>query len=515
MSKRNKNIDWVKYLSGGTIYPHVKNPYDVLAKNQQDIAHAKYKASTNPLTIGMRGLGHLAMQASINSGGLGNLPFLQKNGLGDFANMVMGTAANMNFGLGGNVKRVGVEVEGKEVAEKPNGEIVKFQGKDHEQGGVKTNLEVGTDVFSKRIKVDGISMADRKLKREKLENKYKKILASPDIKNDPLRKKTLESNLKTLMSENENDKKIQETLKNFSSGEQNFMGGGTVEDDDENETFGWTYNKETGNWDLFDDKDKQLKPGEWDMNGTGVGGFTPRGGQLYIPEDKEEPKTNKTGLTNPLVASGEGVGTYGNALSMLGTAVGTVGQFGLTHKARATAPPNVNSFKDYGRRGLETLDKSKDFVAQMRDSSLQDLELSRNASIQRGRNSARGVNQMRALDLASTQQANQQERSINNDFSNSMMGILNQEAVMQNQQDSVVMQGEDNKLTNNKKDHGAYYSNLSKNLSDMGLGLQHLGKNLNDVQRDRAMLRLMTELEKYGITSNSKGQFVTKKKKKK
>jgi hypothetical protein len=73
---------------------------------------------------------------------------------------------------------VPVEVEGDEMYELPNGQVGEFQGPDHEQGGIPTQLPPGTNVYSKRMTgADGRSMADRKESRER---RLRKILAQLD-----------------------------------------------------------------------------------------------------------------------------------------------------------------------------------------------------------------------------------------------------------------------------------------------------------------------------------------------
>ena len=55
--------------------------------------------------------------------------------------------AGAQFAMGGTVGNVPVEVEGKEVAETPQGQVINFKGPSHEQGGIDVNLPAGTEVF--------------------------------------------------------------------------------------------------------------------------------------------------------------------------------------------------------------------------------------------------------------------------------------------------------------------------------------------------------------------------------
>lgn len=80
------------------------------------------------------------------------------------------------YAAGGIIPNIPVEVEGEEVAETPSGQTVEFQGPSHEGGGIPIALPQGTEVFSKRIKIDGETMADRKKKRESYASKFDKYL---------------------------------------------------------------------------------------------------------------------------------------------------------------------------------------------------------------------------------------------------------------------------------------------------------------------------------------------------
>src|SRR5690606_17948488 len=69
-----------------------------------------------------------------------------------------------------------VEVEGKEVGQLPNGSLIDFEGPSHEQGGIDVSLPLGTDIYSKRIKIDNKTLAERKKIRERKINRARKAL---------------------------------------------------------------------------------------------------------------------------------------------------------------------------------------------------------------------------------------------------------------------------------------------------------------------------------------------------
>jgi hypothetical protein len=92
------------------------------------------------------------------------------------------------FALGGQVQsNIPVEVEGGEVGQTPQGEMLEFNGQSHEQGGIKTELPEGTEIYSRRIKVEGKTLAERKKERETNLKKFDKLLTKGF---DPLAEKS-------------------------------------------------------------------------------------------------------------------------------------------------------------------------------------------------------------------------------------------------------------------------------------------------------------------------------------
>lgn len=107
--------------------------------------------------------------------------------------------------LGGEVP---VEVEGGEVAETPFGNILDFVGPDHNNGGIKTLLQPGTEIYSDRIKVGDKTMAERKKARERKESKFQKL----SDKGDGVGKNTLNRVQAANYAEDVADRKIQNII---------------------------------------------------------------------------------------------------------------------------------------------------------------------------------------------------------------------------------------------------------------------------------------------------------------
>ena len=189
-----------KYLTGGRVNSFVGNPAEIFAQEALNRDKAQAMGATG-LTQGLDALagvlaaGGSQMISGAFAGGMTKGEF--KAPLKDALEFIDGGSI---FKFGGPVGSQQVEVQGDEVAETPNGQLIDYAGgPSHEQGGIQQNLPVGTEIFSNEIKVSGNTMADRKLLREKREAKYKKLLSK-----DPF-DKVLSKTLKRIQQINEKE----------------------------------------------------------------------------------------------------------------------------------------------------------------------------------------------------------------------------------------------------------------------------------------------------------------------
>lgn len=456
---------------------YIKSPEESLAQNDISMANAMMKAQSNPLTQGLDIFGNLAMQYGMNMMGK-TAPNMQAvegltsiGELGGYQAQELPEVGMPKFNLtipqikayGGKVQRnVPVEVEGKEVAETPNGQVIDFQGPSHEQGGIKTDLPGGTDIYSKRIKDNkGKSMAKRKLEREgqekKLSSKYKKQKSDSLLKNTLDRVKTNNDKMDKL------DMMLQESLaKNIEDGiVPKFAGGGVVGMDMETAGFQpGLVNSPTGL-----DPATLLKI----LNGNVVDAPVATGNTNF----------DWMGKAQEVVG---GLPTGGDMLGMLGNLKQAYDPAKTTLANRAGDTPNSNPYTDYGKQGLQVIDSMKSFATQTKDAQAKELM---NRAIQNrssARNSARGVNTMRALDIAGNNSMLNAMNDVNNSYATQMLGILGQEAQAKNQQDQVVMKGAESADLANRQDRDAFYTNLGKDQRAIGEGITRTGKAVNEIK---------------------------------
>lgn len=240
-------------------------------------------------------------------------------------------------------------------------------------------------------------------------------------------------------------------------------------------------------------------------------GFNPEGDSnifedgTFVQPDEGASRSAEGGsfLDNLFGGEGDGTSTFGNTVGLVGNLISAFGPMRNTLKNRAGDTPNINAFEDFGNDGLDVIDESKGYIAGQRDNALKDVNRATVSNKNRSRNTARGVNTMRALDLASDMAENQSRENIYDNFSKQMMQILSQEAQMENQQDQVVMSGEQNRDLADRQDRDNFYTQMAQDIATMGQGIQQTGKDLNQVEQQKTIMKMLNQLSKYGITFDS------------
>ena len=200
----------------------------------------------------------------------------------------------------------------------------------------------------------------------------------------------------------------------------------------------------------------------------------------------------------------------------IGDALGIAGNLYQSNKImdtilanRAGDTPNINAFENYGKEGLKTLDETKQYVNQVRDEVLKDLQLDRTSSIKRNRNSARSVNTQRALDLATDAAVNNTQEKTYSSFAEQMMSILGNEASMKNNIDSVVMGGEQKRDLADRMDRDNYYNQLITGHKNIGQTMSQIGTDLNNIKKRKVSMNTINNLSEY-VQMNDNGKLENK-----
>ena len=555
--KKVKNVKAPEYAFGGSVHDplndylmiqkqrasnipnQIESPDTALVDNEIRLARAAQKAENNPWTQGLDLFGNLAMQVGssmmsqgaskgqgVSKGGF-NWGSLLQQGVG-----AMGTFANSSYATGGKVP---INAEGGEVIETPGGEPQELQGDSHAEGGIDLQVPEGTEIYSKRLKgPDGKSMADRKKARERQLAKLEKLAESNPT--DKTIRKTLEKTKKDFQIQEQQDMQKMQMMHQMTQMQQameHFATGGTA--GKPLPVFDWMkWGKMFGNGfmpgesggipnnsqPVFDfNALKQFKENQpiYDNASldTGVSDIETRkeiSDRLNTPVketntvgiNKINTIENKNNFLNNLFGEGSGL-TMGDMIGLGGQLYSTFAPMKNTQANRAGDTPNVNAFKEYGKDALHKMDQSKEYVKQVRDENLKDLELARTGQISRNRNSARGINTQRALDLTADANINDTKSKIFSQFAQAMQQIYGQEATLENDQDAHVMQGEYARDLADRQDRDNYFSQMAQDIATKGTGLQHIGKNVNEVKKrgatQKQLDKQLKELKKSGEIS--------------
>lgn len=545
-----------KFAYGGSAL-NIDSPSQDLAKMRRVTEEARYETMNDPTVAGLRGLGTTLMNTGFSMvsqgmAGQGDMDgvggFFQDN-LGDIKNMSGLIGASSSFATGGTIP---ANLEGGEVVETPAGEPFELSGPSHAEGGIDMNLPHGTDIYSKRIKVNGETMADRKNMRERQLDKFQKLFDKNPL--DNTLKNTLsrvKANMQTL---DDKDMMIQNILHKAHNSDIRAFGG-TLDEEDESDD-NYLYDDEDELYDeSYIDEDEDIEDAYEEE--FAVGGTIPG----YYDEGDDEDLINKyptmsnrgmnntyldsqgdlTPLTrpnsgiqpidipnrNPMINdtnSNRGSSILGNIMGnmSLGDMIGMGGQLYGAFSGRANTlanrrgdTPNINPYRDYGAKGLELARQARQGLDYNRDQTLADLERSRNSMLGRARNSARGINTLRALNLVTDQSVNNSRAKVYSDYNSKLSNMLLGEANMQNQIDERRMSEEYTRDMNDRRDRDNFFSQIRQDNQSIAEGIQRFGKNLNTGKERDMTSQALSALSKYfDVDITASGMTLTNKKKK-
>lgn len=509
MSKKIKKKVVPKFALGTTI----ENPADALYKNQMNLAGAQMEGANNGWVQGLKIGGNLAqmvgqgmMQQGLAAGqgadGKGVAGFLNKNSGAVNSGMNTANAIGNFFAMGGEVPgNIPVEVEGGEAGEMPNGQMVDFNGPTHEEGGIPTSLPVGTEMYSNRIKVDGVTIADKVKRGAKKEMRLEDLLSK--AKGDSLLTNALNRTKTVNETEKANFQKIQDTVKQAMEGPSevhawgNTVGGGNPN---------WV-TKTKGVTNLMDalnnDPDGNLFTND-SVAPNNLGPIEYKDNNFMGADMVDNTQYKSPSANNPTEGiPGAGL-TLGDAVGMAGNIYSTFAPMNNTLKNRAGDTPNINAYKDYGKDGLNTIDQAGQYLDMVKAQKQKDLQLSRNSTMKSIDNSTRSLNVNRAMKLAADASVNNTSEQISNNFAEQMFGMANTKAGMQNQKDQVVMAGNQAKDLADREDRDNFFSQMGTDIATKGQGIQEMSYDLNKMKEGKEMTNLVNQLSKYGYKYNPK-----------
>ncbi len=409
------------------------------------------------------------------------------------------------FALGGRVRsKVPIEVEGGEVLENPLGTVKKAVGPSHAKGGVDVNVLPGTKVYSDRVKIDGKTMAERKIRREKAEKRIEKLKLKHEY--DPLVNNSLQRTMQVNQAEEAEDMQLQEALKGIED-RKKFAYGGDVED---------PFDPLAGTG-LTDPTLPRL--GQTPYNSGYLAGINP----IVSSSFRTSPTTIQTPTFNngvgspapqplPDVETPDGSPfSTGDYVGMAGNLFNAVAPFINTRNAAAATKPTVNRYRGFGREAIQGNDQAQVLANTMGSEALTDIDTSANSAIERGRNSASSVNTARVMDIATTLGANKAKVAARDATTKQLIGLTGQRGQLTNMKDRMEMSGQERADIENEAKTDNYFSNNAANLVNFGNNIQGLGRNLNTSKQNQVDANLIASMAKNDIkVDTGSGKIVNK-----
>lgn len=434
------------------------------------------------------------------------------------------TGSNMIMAMGGKVKGK-VEVEGGEVAELPDSQLLQFKGASHEAGGIDVDLPTGTTIYSDRLSVDGKTMQERKKARESKLRKIDNYLA--DGKTDVISRNGFNRTKSTIEKEENSDLLMQQIANETYSTPKEKMAFGTGlfglgEDNDPLYPAPQSYYDKANGVETLPDQ-LPLTKGQTAKDGLFNGLVKSDMGEIadYHPLAVSELNFPHSNVVKPYTIPmpqvpipKPGLGfTPGDITGMIGNLVGGVAPLVTTVANRAGDKPNINAFKGFGADAIASNKRAMSTVDSVKDSALQDIQLQETGARNRNRNSASSVNTLRALDTVTDLAGDQASNSVYDNFSKQMMSLFGQESQLENIQDNAVMTGNQRADEADRADRDNFFTNLGQNFVNLSTTAQKTGKDLNTKKENQDFLDLLPDLSKYmlGYEQDKNGKWIIKK----
>lgn len=507
--------------TGVGVHNFIQSPAEAMTENSILVAKAEQEAQSDPWAAGVLIAGQVLQSAASSYGGGGQAT----DGSGS-----IGTPGQnvLQFANGTANTQGQINAEGGEIVEEPGMAPVELTGPKHESGGVNLDVDPGTMIFSDRIKVGGKTMAQRKALRESRLAKLQSGIESN--KTDTAKRNAFQRTQEKAEAEEHSDLAIQQmadifgTMATFAYGTgpkgtpgRKKMAAGGIVGTDPDDPFG--LKALFSNIGITPGVSKMGNPvvnnnptvanqtpiptfannfnTELPVTSTPSQGITLTESQLAEPSGYSNPET----APQPIEKTSEprtGIDpTPGDYIGLAGNLFSTFAPLSNTLENRAGDTPNVNSFKDFGKDALAANSEAKNYIGVQKDNAMRKVASNARASKRAGRNSARGVNTQRALDLSVDMGTNQAEGDIFAAFANQMAGLFGQQASLENQQDSAVMSGEQQKDLADRQDRDNFYTQKGKDLSTMGQGIQQTGKDVNQLYQNEAMLKIVNQMSEF------------------
>jgi len=214
---------------------------------------------------------------------------------------------------------------------------------------------------------------------------------------------------------------------------------------------------------------------------------------FYKPGQVGTPKVNKPGTVFSRTANkiGNSMPTTGDMTKLIGNYLGMTAGMKNAAEQRSTDITHTNVYKDAGKESQKLLDNAKASIEGQKAQAIIKASTTSRGGKKGARGSARGVNQMRAMDWLYDTALNQQIAEISANAAGQLSQIDVQKSGVAINADQLKGQGEYQANMANEAAKDAYYTALGLGKKDFATGMQQTGKDLNDMKENKVIENLM------------------------
>jgi hypothetical protein len=220
----------------------------------------------------------------------------------------------------------------------------------------------------------------------------------------------------------------------------------------------------------------------------------------------ETPTEKKQSKAGKFMGSIPGVG---DLTKMFGNYLGMTAGMDTAAEQRASDITHTNVYKNAGQESQKMLDNAKQGIETSKAQAIVKASDVNRGGKRGGRNSARGVNQVRAMDWLYDTALQSEIANISAKAAEQMTGIDVQKSGVAMNADQLKGQGEYQAAMANEAAKDAYYTALGQGRKDFATGLQQTGKDLNDMKENKIISNLMKQYGKWVGASNT-GELMNK-----
>lgn len=185
----------------------------------------------------------------------------------------------------------------------------------------------------------------------------------------------------------------------------------------------------------------------------------------------------------------------GDMTKLIGNYLGMTSGIKTAGEQRSSDITHTNVYANAGKESQKLLDNAKRGIEINKNQAIVKANSNTRGGKRGGRNSARGVNQMRAMDWLYDTALNQQIADISANAAQQISGIDVQKSSVAMNADQLKGQGEYQAAMANEAAKDAYYTALGQGRKDFATGLQQTGKDLNAMKENKIIENIM---KKYG-----------------